>query len=317
MAVFLSRENCERIHLPVGGAGWLLVVTWNPNDARAYIDTHSLDPYRADGAPMEIPSRIAAFTTNEPKSIDHPDAVLACDVWIRNRKAKFIAAPPIAGRTPKDIDVQASELHVALNNLWSLATRIQNREDMKSIGHLFATLRSLLFWTKDTTREWSYSPLLLRMASKADLPLPVFGWKDSLNQSPSVLQTASFYMSELSPSMTQASPNQTLMDLQEWLKEEVVVIRSNPGTGSRVEDRFPLLEVIGDAANTLGVAHYDEDSSNVVTMLSSWSACDIDLLARSLCQVALVTGELSEWVIRQLADRRIINLQAVLAGSAS
>ena len=96
------------------------------------------------------------------------------------RGGKKFAVPSLrTGRIPKTLQEQASDLLIAVNNL-KVFELVRTQQRTHLVGYLAAELRSLVFWVQDDQRDGGYNPLLLRMASKADLPLPVFAWKKSL-----------------------------------------------------------------------------------------------------------------------------------------
>ena len=114
-------------------------------------------------------------------------------------------------------------------------------------------------------------------------------------------------MSRLSATIEHTFGDQSLMDLQEWLKEDFSVYRA-PG---QAEVRFSARDLIAEIANTLGTSHYDEDMSETVVSMSLFNLYNLDLLARSLCEMSRMTANLGIWVLRQFGEKGLIDLAAL------
>jgi hypothetical protein len=299
----------QRVHL-VGQGVCHVLISWNQSYACIYMDAKLLGPYKLEDPALKIELRGIVIGTSSP-SIDHPDATNACQIWIQNRQRKFSAPNLRTGRRLKTISEQARDLFIAVNNLRTIASAIHTNGQKHLIGYLAAELRALVFWSKDDGRDGGYNPLLLRMASKGDLPLPVFAWKNMFSGKVSVLNKANFHMPQLSATIEKTSNDQILMDFQEWLKEDFTVFRMDVGTLGQTERRLPLKEIIAETANSLGVAHYDEDISETVSTMSDTVFAQIDLLARCLCQTAILTADLGIWVLSKLHERALISLPEV------
>jgi hypothetical protein len=306
----LHEAEFQRVHL-VGKGACRLLISWTPSSVCLYVNAQPLGPYKPDDPPMKIELREIVMGTGR-MSMDHPNASNACQVWIQNRRKKFSASQLRTGRRLKTLTEQARDLLIAVNNLRTIASAIHSNGQKHLIGYLAAELRALVFWSKDDTRDGGYNPLLLRMASKADLPLPVFAWKDMFDGLPTVLTKASFHMPQLSATIEHVSNDQLLMDLQEWLKEDITVLRSEMGGPGQTERRLSLKEIIAETANTLGVAHYDEDISETVSTMSDFVFAQVDLLARCLCPTAMLTADLGVWVLSKLHERALINPAEVI-----
>ena len=168
-----------------------ICVAWQPSSVSLYSNAQPLGPYLSGRCALTIQLRSSPAPA-QAASIDHPDSAKACQTWMQNRQRKFSTQPVKAGRRLKTLAEQAKDLFIASNNLESIANAIQLNQQKHLIGHLAAELRALTYWTKDNTREGSYNPLLLRMASKANLPLPVYGWKGLFDKQPPILARADF-----------------------------------------------------------------------------------------------------------------------------
>jgi hypothetical protein len=194
---------------------------------------------------------------------------------------------------------QAEDLRTAVSNMSRLRENIVAGQH-ELVGYLAAELRALLYWRNDAARDNTYSPLLLRLASKADLPLPVFAmpWPDPA--APDIVTQADHRMRSLAPSLIQSAPAEQLMDLQEWLLQPVLTVRDPSGGPGLV---LTARDVISETANCLGSAHYDEDISDVLAEMRRTILFNASLLVRSHWTLAGTVAELATWVLSELGRR--------------
>ncbi len=135
------------------------------------------------------------------------------------------------------------------------------------------------------------------MASKADLPLPVYFLKHDTNAHP-IIAMAIAHTDFQTPSLQKQIPNDDLADIQEWLRKPVFRI------GART---LTAMQIISETANTLGVAHYDEDTSEHVEAMNETILHNISSLSYFHCSIATVLVALSEWVLSELAAKKLIS----------
>jgi hypothetical protein len=141
------------------------------NGPSMWIDTFCLLP-DAPGLP-NVTFFPQQFPTG-PDSILHPLASAQCKKWIDNRRAKFTTPKNLRlGRRKKTTKEQSDELRKSIGLMKDFCRQMAEGKS-ESLGNLATEIRALIFWKKDDVADNSYDPLLLRMASKADLPLPVF-----------------------------------------------------------------------------------------------------------------------------------------------
>ena len=122
------------------------------------------------------------------KSFLASDAITACQPWIDNRRAKFAASkPPRLGRKVKSIEDEAQDLRNSSASMNHFLQEISNGNDFL-IGALAAEMRATIYWPngRDDKPDDQWNPLLLRMASKANLPLPVYCVPDRVAEPPIV-----------------------------------------------------------------------------------------------------------------------------------
>jgi hypothetical protein len=229
-------------------------------------------------------------------SINHADAATVCANWVQRRQAKFAVRPRLRRARYKTIQEESADLHRALLCLEDLRIQLIGGK-AHLLGLLAAELRALTYWQKDDSPDHGYNPLLLRMASKADLPLPVYGMKD-FTRPPG--PQASIHLSGDVAKLRRAFATEELVDLQHWMKRILFEIDLPPVTAMTAK------ELISETANSLGASHYDEDVSAFVSALREMTAGDRNALLRLLCDLAETVGALGEWVLSELKRRGLI-----------
>jgi hypothetical protein len=236
---------------------------------------------------------------------------MACEAWIRNRKAKFAKPELQDGRTPKTDDEQGKELVEAVKRLAVISAATLQNNQIQFMGTLATELRSLLHWKNDAKTDHNHNPLLLRMASKGDLPLPVFGLIDPFDVPVPQAGSASFFLSPFPPALTQLSAEHVLMDLQEWLSIDVVIMRKTIPRAATVERRLSPKLIIAEVANSLGTAHYDEDTSDVIRTMLGWQQMEQLLIDNFLAYIAITVLVMSKWVLSTLNERGVIRVPEI------
>ncbi len=113
--------------------------------------------------PVELDKSLASY--------DNPDAVTVCQNWMTARKDSSPlwnkVKPGFVARTDDNI---LSDFSTDLSVLKDFRDKLR-AGDTRYISQVASKLRSLVSW-KDLSP--SYTPLLLRLAEKKDLPLPVY-----------------------------------------------------------------------------------------------------------------------------------------------
>ena len=90
-----------------------------------------------------------------------------------------------------------------------------------------------------------------------------------------------------------------------------LVFRHDPGGLARTERRLSLKDVMSETANSLGVAHYDEDISEAISTMRDFVFAQIDVLSRCLCHTAVLTAYLGRWILSKLHEGGHINLDEI------
>jgi hypothetical protein len=250
--------------LSVSGNGLALITAvWGASETHIHINGSKL----LDGT--------VATEVHKVETPDHPvDPVPswdqsakddACSEWISWRAERFGTSKqaPRRGRRLKSEQEQVAELRRAAQSTADLANLVlQGHTHL--LGHLATELRALLFW-----KGRQYDPLLLRLAARKDLSLPLFIVPDG-GPIP-VTNGLVAHMRRGMPSHSRFLPTHRLVDLQEWLISPAVSEPSeakDDPTADRLQ-HMTVIEVIAGIADTLGAAHYDQDTPTALDLLRS------------------------------------------------
>ena len=240
-------------------------------------------------------------------SFDDPNAVVACQSWIQKRRQKFSSPASVRGeRHLKTLQDQADDLRNSALNLRDLQEQVLANKP-RLLGHLAAELRSSIYWPRGTNNQGdsqppiNYNPLLLRMASVADLPLPVYG---SLSPPPFPnIGSLSVRFEPLNaPRTYRLLKSDKVHDLQESIVKTIIQLGPHPAGRS-----ISALNAIKEFAHTMGVSHYDEHASNFLEVIESIKTSDGDELTNFMCHTAEAVASLSEWVLSELKVRNLIS----------
>lgn len=185
------------------------------------------------------------------------------------------------------------ELEQATHALADLTNRVRAGET-RFVGHLAAALRALVYWNERKTMD----PLLLRLAARIDASLPIYTLRDV------AMPHQDGLVSDVNPglpSILRRLPTQTISDIQDWL--ESIVFSYRP-TGSDATElrRLSAKDAIAGVADTLGVAHYDQDVPIDVETLSQFYGPHTDALTHVLLSAASVVVPLSLYLQDRLAE---------------
>ncbi len=268
----------------------IVAFQWTIDTIDFSINGQSLEPFSKNSPAFVVVSQPLPA---DPLSINHPDAQSACRDNIGWRKQRFPQSQkPQSNRRMKSDAEQVEDLRRALASLRAILDRMR-AGDLFLAGHLVTEIRALIYWYKD--KDWAYNPLLLRMASKAELPLPVYAFADETW--PTNLPIPDIHLLGNPPTIVKVSPNQDLMDLQLWMSKTAV--RLNDTTGTETGRQMTNADFISEVANTLGCAHYDEDTSEFSDEMLK-TGMDSALFYRYLVEIGGVVSDLSEWVLLKL-----------------
>ena len=238
---------------------------------------------------------------HDPPSLNHPEAVKLCKEWMNWRKARYADPKSCAkkNRRLKTIEEQVAELQNSIASLVDLLVLIQNgRSHM--LGHLATELRALVYWNGR-----NYNPLLLRVAGRFDLPLPVYMLEEK-QDAPKILEDAQQRIETNEPSILKTIPNQKIVDVQEWLKTPIQRARferKQEGTSSLHSEMTTAKDLILDTATALGSAHYDEDFSDHLELIYRTNVFGVSTLTYLLLRSSIVIIELGRFVLNDVTSK--------------
>jgi hypothetical protein len=275
----------------------LIEIIWSPSELSLRVSGLKLLPDTPGATTLLLPPPIPA-PSNEV-SINDPNAIAACQNWIQNRRSKFSKPKPTrTNRRPKTIEEQADDLRTSIYVLKTLQQNIitGNRH---LLGMLAAEMRACVYWAQDTLPDRNYNPLLLRMASLADLPLPVYFMPEI--PVPPLIESADMRLTFANaPRVRREFKRDEVRDLQESLKTTVLRIGQSPIRA------ITALELIKELAHTAGASHYDEDASEFLDIMRQMKTEQGDQVTIFMCQTAEVLASLSDWVLSELKTRNLI-----------
>lgn len=249
-------------------------------------------------------------------SFDKPDAKTACAFWMDFRKQHYGAekTKPEKNRQLKTSAEQFIELYRAQQSLIDLNSLILDGHN-HLLGHLVTELRALLFWpklNKDGRISNKYNPLLLRLAGRLDLPLPMYKIPE-LEEMPDFHEVSHLFEQFPSlfipkePSLFKSHPNHKLVDCQDWLSSCILKRNSiNQETGEVIRQEFTVKCLIHEAANTLGTAHYDEDVPQMVQLLRELKVLETSQFVAVMLQISEITVNLAGYILHNAVLQGII-----------
>jgi hypothetical protein len=290
----------QRVHLESDRPTWaVLTLILSLANCSLKISERSLLPDAPDAPILSLGPNQGLVP--QEFSVNDPNANAKCHTWIQNRKLKFASAPILRpDRRSKTIQEQGNDLLASIYRLRHLQqhTRAGNYH---LLGTLAGEMRATVYWPKgrDTKPDNQWNPLLLRMASLADLPLPVYRIADHLK--PQIVGAATMHLTPSSaPRFERIFKTDEVGDLQEALLTTVIRLGPSPGRTNSA------LEIIKELAHTMGAAHYDLDASDFLDVMASLKSEQGDQVMSFMCQTADTLASLSEWVLSELKTRNII-----------
>ena len=247
-------------------------------------------------APLVLPLQQTVIPEN---STSHRNAVSCCSKWIQNRRTKFAhTSTPRPTRRPKTLEEQAIDLRTATLRMKHLQQGVIAGHH-HLLGTLAGEMRACVYWQKDAQPDRSYDPLLLRMASRADLPLPVFYVPEVPR--PAVVNDAILHhIPANGPRVLRQFKTDEICDLQQSLKN--TILRLGPAPGRTITG----IELIAELAHTMGAAHYDPEASEFLDVLQQLQSGQGDQLLAFMCQTAGTLIALSEWILSELKKQNLI-----------
>lgn len=273
----------------------IVVAVWGTDKTRIQVNGRNLLDASSSTEVHAVETR--DLEADPVASWEQPSKDDACSVWTSWRATRFATSKqaPRQGRRLKSTEEQVDELKRAAQSATDLANLIlQGHTHL--LGHLATELRALLFW-----QGRQYDPLLLRLAARKNLSLPVFIVRDG-----GPIPVTGGLVAEIGrgmPSHMRFLPTHTLADLQEWLISPAVTEPSSR-TGGSVGDplrRMSVIAMIAGVADTLGAAHYDQDTPTALDILRSLRGPNGSEIIVALVEAARIVVPLCLRVANELA----------------
>jgi hypothetical protein len=280
----------------------LLTVVWKEPEVEVLINGKHLNSLEADSTTHVVETKDPIISGTS--AVDRSDAVAECKAWIAWRKQFFsVSRAPDSSRRSLSDEEQVAALESEVKALRDLAGQVSGGKRYL-LPKVAGALRGLLYWKMraNNTLQPSYNPLLLRIAARAEVPLPVFAFPDDRGSRPQVVDEAQFHFINNVPTHYQLFPAQKLLDLQEWLNTPISTERFTsvivaPATVMTVKD------VIEATANTLGGAHFDEDVPKSLDTLLQLKLEDVDFLTRFLLAISDTVVALGDYAARKWREK--------------
>lgn len=232
------------------------------------------------------------------ESFDDPTADESCKDWVNWRTTWFGSNEP-TNRGERRTLTEAEELHElilakeALNDL----TIAFAEGDAKYGPIILSQFRSLLFWPDTERLKRKYNPLLLRIAARHKLPLPVYAFKSKDLTAEVGGDVPSSSVLNNTPSIKQQFTTQPLVDFQEWIDSNSLAYRGR---------NYSIRQLIFELANTGSAAHYDLSIPIVKDDLTNNRTFGADNLTRFIVE----TGQITTYIADKLVER-IVEIEAM------
>ena len=199
----------------------------------------------------------------------------------RERMAEIEARKVRPGRrrkTPKD---ELSDLEAAIARL-SIDLDGARHGVESSVRGVAGGIRALTYWPNDKP---TWNPLLLRLATRLELPLPVY--VEPPGVSPGGLPSPDQHVQNLLVSCRRLVSTFVLVDLEEFLDRTLETL----DTGARV--------TVGEAVAYVGSAeraHYDPDVAEYADRLRALEYLEVGALSRMTVGLGGAVLELARWI---------------------
>ena len=211
---------------------------------------------------------------------------------MRSRKSAFAERPPKFGRRLKTASEQLAELDRAGQSLADLVALIQQGRGHLT-RHLATELRALL-----CRGSGDVNPLLLRLAARYDLPVPMYAVPKH-HGPPAIVRQAQKHLIGTAASIVRKLSAHQLMDVEQWLGQPCFRAEYEAAPGRSEWRSHSVKEVIQSTAAPLGPAHYDPDLPLELEQLYTLRSYEADALTDLLIRSALVTLPLCAYVLRR------------------
>lgn len=241
----------------------LVQLLWGKETRSLSINGREIALASSESVPPHVVT-LSNTTVPSVLSFSDPDVGVACKAWIDWRTRRYSGEKAVKKkRRLKTLEQQFGELVSVVASLRDLSLLVGQGKHYLA-GHLATELRALIYWKESKS---NYSPLLIRIAGRLGLPLPIYFFGDREFPPAGMPEPAMAYTTNAA-SLIKTLPKQMVGDFQEWLSSLIFVVH----VGAEKADfdaieRISAKELILHIAAVHGAAHYDDDmplSSEVV-----------------------------------------------------
>jgi len=290
---------------PSASGPFHLGLTFSPTGQFIYINAEQLKRQSEDSAAKNVEPSKFAFTSefqHNGVSLTDPAANPACAEWVARRSRKFQRPAIKPHYREKTLIEQLDDLLRAREVLRFVRGEVLLGR-VSLAGVLATEIRALVHWRKDDAPDNQYNPLLLRIASKIQLALPVYA---SVNWASATLEHhagSDLVQGLIAPSIYPSVLPFALVDAQECLSQQCARMR-HPATGA--VESISLKWFIARCSHVLGSAHYDEDTSDILLAVQRQAMMSESAVVQLLTNTAECLIDLIDWVLLKFREHSLI-----------
>jgi len=228
------------------------------------------------------------------RSYDDPTAAEECASRMASRQSRMALVEGRAvrpGRRLKTAEEELADLEAEIAGLDHDLERARQGLSV-AIGGVAGHIRALTYWPND---RGTWNPLLLRMAARLDLPLPVYVEPAGELAEAGVPQPDQ-HVRNLQLSCQRLRPTFGIVDLEEYLDRTLETVTTEQG-----ETHVGVGQAVAHVGSA-GHAHYDRDVEEYVDRLRALKYLDIAALDRLIVKVGETVLELARWVAMRLRE---------------
>lgn len=274
-------ESCP-MQVPKGNLS--IAASWSEKETIMSVNGDTLPPKRE----VDFHSVTVKEPENNEPAIGHPKAESSCEKWISWRNDKLSIKDSTRENDPrrmKSLAEQSQDLERAISVL-ETNLELVTEGNTHCLDAVLSTLRALVCWDGN-------DPLLLRLASIEDLPLPVFADEPINLTEETDIQVTPTRIPAASVTIRRYTSDQTLMDVQEWLNQ--------PGYTESISDREKKnRKIIYDHASTSSLSHYHQHTEKEIDRIRQAQSGQIDNLTRFIYGTGIVTVNLGRYVLGEI-----------------
>lgn len=242
-------------------------------------------------------------------SYRHPDARIVCANKMEERQRRHSQPPNVPpGARPATLAEQLCSLELAVTSVRETISAVV-RGQVFRLGELATVLRNLVITGS------RYDPELLRLATRLDLPLPVYKPRRAPHEILDIIRKCSQVRVSLYCSVMERYPTSELADLEDLLRVRLCIERPSPPQTWQPRSST-LSDIIEKYANTKGSAHHLQFFHINLESLESTTTGNTNLLADILVKAGTVIADLGDYLLNEARNRGIIPPRSLTDGPA-